>query len=297
MTGVEICLNNYVHVALEGIFVCDPTRKILYANNASQEIFGPAVVSSSTSSGAPTLSSLFCCPEEEQRIFDELQSKGWCRRQCVLALKNFSQKICIEIKGVRCDDAHFVFTINDRTKYENEKNEYRERSIRDSDTKLYNKRYFDTQLQDAICHATEESTGVGILFFDIDNFKGINDSYGHLVADNILSQFAMRVEKRIRKSDILARVGGDEFAVLAMGIRHESDLITTCNTILSELNQPISTSKGDVFITISVGGTIYPTHCTSIDELKEQADIAMYCSKKEKGNSFSIWNESLIDAI
>lgn len=297
MTGVEKCLHNYVHVALEGIVICSLTKKILFMNAAAKKIFGLTEDWDSEPSSAPDFSSFFCCPEVQQRVFDELQEHGECEIPCALAFKNFSQKICIEIKGVRCDDAYLIFTISDRTKYENEKNEYRERSIRDNDTKLYNKRYFDTQLQEAICHATEESTGVGILFFDIDNFKGINDSYGHLVADNILLQFAMRVEKRIRKSDILARVGGDEFAVLAMGIRHESDLITTFNNIFSELNQPISTPKGDVFITISVGGTIYPTHCTSIDELKEQADIAMYCSKKENGNSFCIWNESLTDAI
>lgn len=297
MTGVENCLHNYVHIAPEGIVICDLNGKILFANNTAQEIFGTAMTSSSSTSGLPNFYSYFCCPDEQQRILEELEVEGSCKYPCVLAFKNFSHKICIEIKGIKCDETHFVFTINDRTKFENEKNIHIERSIRDDDTGLYNKRHFSALMQEAICHATEASTGFGILFFDIDNFKGINDSYGHMIADKILLQLSKRVEKSIRKSDILARVGGDEFAILAIDIRNENDLITTCNNIFTELKQPINTPKGDVFLTISVGGTIYPTHCTSTDELKDQADLAMYYSKEKEGNSLSIWNKSLANAI
>lgn len=296
MIPPPLLLKNYAATAPVGIICCDCSGAIIYANVTAHKILGTTLIKP-TDSTSSSVTDIFWCPLELNVFTKELRKKGNARNICVIAMKNSSKKICVEISGQACNNDFYTLTIIDRTKYENKKNELYELSIRDEDTALYNKRYFNTQLQKTICLKNNSASKFCLLSFDIDNFKKINDTYGHQTADNILRVVATRLKKRIRKSDTLARVGGDEFAILLPDIHREDDLITVCNNIFNEFKKTFSTPKGNLSITISVGGAIYPDHGETADELKHQADIAMYYSKKEYGNSLSIWNKALSNVI
>lgn len=129
-----------------------------------------------------------------------------------------------------------------------------------------------------------------VIFIDVDRFKTINDWYGHEVGDYILSQVARRIRKNLDEEDVLARLGGDEFGLVIKNFQDRLDVINFSNKILSDLRRPFITKERKIFITVSMGISMYPEHAKTRSMLMKYADIALYKSKAEGKDRQTIYD-------
>jgi diguanylate cyclase (GGDEF)-like protein/PAS domain S-box-containing protein len=150
----------------------------------------------------------------------------------------------------------------------------------DALTGLPNRLLFDERLRHAIQQALRRQEKLAVLFFDLDRFKRINDSLGHQVGDELLEAVAQRLTGRLRKTDTIARRGGDEFTVLAESIETAEDAIEIARDINAQLNQAFTLSNGHELSTgCSIGIALFPEHGDDADTLIQRADAAMYQAK------------------
>jgi diguanylate cyclase (GGDEF)-like protein len=146
-------------------------------------------------------------------------------------------------------------------------------------TGLPNRLLFGDRLRQALLAAQREEHKLALIFFDLDTFKPVNDSYGHAVGDVLLQQVATRLRTTLRASDTLARLGGDEFVVLLPRVSGAGDAKKVAEDILRELNRPFMTEGFTVHISASLGVAVYPDGALDADSLLRCADTAMYEAK------------------
>jgi len=149
----------------------------------------------------------------------------------------------------------------------------------DTLTGLPNRALFDDRLTVAIRAAERDESAFAVLFMDINDFKDVNDTRGHAVGDEILTEFANRLRRAVRKSDTVARIGGDEFTVLLpkVGTRPAAEHVV--EKMLRELTVPVITADGSIPLNVSVGAAFYPQDGESYGTLMHSADMAMYSAK------------------
>lgn len=160
-------------------------------------------------------------------------------------------------------------------------------ALTDPLTGLYNRRYFEVHLQKMLDQAKRNNKQMALLIMDIDHFKDVNDTHGHGVGDEILKEFAVRVQDKLRSFDLVARFGGEEFVAILPDVSED-----VAHTVAERLRASIcddpfkcSTPEGQINISMSVGGTlVQPTSVASIEELLKRADDCLY-EAKEKGRN------------
>ena len=168
-------------------------------------------------------------------------------------------------------------------------------AFHDDLTRLHNRAYLMDRLT-ALIEPAEEGVPDAqccILFLDLDRFKLVNDSLGHRAGDLLLMEVARRLRGTLRATDTLARVGGDEFAVLIEGEDAAARAVDVAEAILAALSRPVSLGKGDVFTGCSVGIAHATGHHMRPEELLRDADIAMYVAKKQGGKAYAIYNADM----
>lgn len=146
-------------------------------------------------------------------------------------------------------------------------------------TDAHSRYYMEKELDILIQLAKSSGGKFGLIYFDLDGFKKVNDSFGHRFGDEYLQKVADRVKSQLRMQDKLARLGGDEFAVLVPLIRNDTDLEEIITRLRSSLNEPIVLEGNSLRSSASFGLAIYPEDGTTRDELLDIADAAMYSSK------------------
>lgn len=131
-----------------------------------------------------------------------------------------------------------------------------------------------------------ERTGgkVACLYFDLDKFKPINDTYGHLVGDYVLVEVAKRLTKTARKVDCVARIGGDEFVIIITQIETAEQVQIALQRFINAIYKPILSKQQTFQIDASIGYAIYPDEATNLDALLSKADERMYIHKREKAS-------------
>jgi diguanylate cyclase (GGDEF)-like protein len=162
----------------------------------------------------------------------------------------------------------------------------------DSLTGLLNRRAFYTQFSLAL-RGVGRLGSVALMFVDLDGFKQINDQFGHDVGDELLKEVSKRLRKSLRKVDLLARVGGDEFTIALTHVEEVRSIVTVANKILQSLSSPIQLSKRSVFISCSIGIALAQDERVSIDTVIKQADTALYDAKGAGKNQFKFFTPAL----
>jgi diguanylate cyclase (GGDEF)-like protein len=132
-----------------------------------------------------------------------------------------------------------------------------------------------------------------LAFLDVDNFKHINDYYGHSIGDALLVEMAKRLGMDLRESDILSRISGDEFMLLLNPIQSEAEVAEYVHFILQRLKAPFFIDESEIFASTSIGVSLYPEHGKSYDELRQNADIAMYRVKNGAKGGAAFFNASM----
>jgi len=160
-------------------------------------------------------------------------------------------------------------------------------------TGLPNRTLFMDRLELALPQAKRRNQRVGVMFLDIDRFKLINDTYGHLEGDKLLKEFAQRTRNCLRSGDTLARQGGDEFTVLLPDISNTEDVTMIARKMLAELKLPFTVADKDFIATVSIGIAIYPEDGETPEDLIRNADLAMYQTKSQGKNGYLEFTSSM----
>ncbi len=193
----------------------------------------------------------------------------------------------------------------DITGRRNAEEQIRSLAYYDGLTGLPNRTFYKEILSRALTIAQRYRRNLATLFVDLDAFKRINDTLGHDAGDHLLQEVATRLTNGVRKSDSVARsdkeealdavsrLGGDEFIVLLNELSRTEDAAIAANRILADLSQPFKLSGQEVFITASIGISVYPSDGTDADSLLKAADIAMYHAKNQGKNNFQFYAESM----
>jgi diguanylate cyclase (GGDEF)-like protein len=127
---------------------------------------------------------------------------------------------------------------------------------------------------------------LALLFIDLDGFKPINDAHGHDAGDAVLETLGRRLQAVLRGSDTAARIGGDEFVILAEGTHGRDDAVLIAEKVLQEINSPITWHGSPLGVGASIGIALYPQHAQDADTLLTSADNAMYSAKQRGKNQW-----------
>jgi diguanylate cyclase (GGDEF)-like protein/PAS domain S-box-containing protein len=165
---------------------------------------------------------------------------------------------------------------------------FEHQAYHDSLTDLPNRLLFEDRLSIALAQAKRMESMVAVLFIDLDRLKAINDTLGHGVGDEVLRVISRRLRGCVRAADTLARVGGDEFTLVASNIRHEEDAVRIARVLLQKANEPIAVNGRELFVRASIGIAIYPHDGQDAGRLLAAADEAMYRCKKMGGNAWQL---------
>jgi diguanylate cyclase (GGDEF)-like protein/PAS domain S-box-containing protein len=159
-------------------------------------------------------------------------------------------------------------------------------------TDLPNRSLFQDRLGLALIQAKRNKTELAVMFIDLDRFKLVNDTLGHLKGDELLQQVARRLKRCLRAGDTLARQGGDEFTVVLPDLHQHDDARVVAEKFIHSLEQPFDLDGHTVHISASIGIAVYPAQGATLDELLRNADTAMYQVKREGKNGLAFFDES-----
>ncbi|MFC3149655.1 diguanylate cyclase domain-containing protein [Litoribrevibacter euphylliae] len=155
-------------------------------------------------------------------------------------------------------------------------------------TKLPNRSLFEEIANKTIARAKREHGGFSLLFVDLDKFKPVNDQYSHSTGDEVLIQCAERLQQRLRQTDTVARIGGDEFLILLENTRNISDARVIATQIIESISQVFEVQELQIRIGCSIGVAVYPLHGATIKELVLASDQAMYAVKASGRGAISV---------
>lgn len=161
-------------------------------------------------------------------------------------------------------------------------------AMHDTLTGLPNRRLLIDRLTLAIAHARRKKCTTTIVYLDLDGFKQINDSHGHLAGDTLLKIVADRLVAAVRQEDTVARFGGDEFVIVLWELNDADGAAALVSKLLMAVSQPYTINGETIHITASAGVSIYPTHSKDIETLINRADAALYESKYIGRNGYRI---------
>ncbi|QYF95573.1 EAL domain-containing protein [Massilia sp. PAMC28688] len=162
-------------------------------------------------------------------------------------------------------------------------------------TDLPNRMLFKDRLGLAVIQAKRKAAELAVMFIDLDRFKLVNDTLGHVKGDELLQQVAMRLKQCLRRGDTLARQGGDEFTIVLPELRDRTDASAIAEKFLECLHQSFDLDGHEVHISASIGIAVYPVDGETIDELLRHADIAMYQVKALGKNGHAFYHNSMLD--
>ena len=247
-------------------------------------------------------------PEDIDRVLNALNDALEGLREYHLRYRMIhldGHQIWVEDKGAVVEKnangkpLRMIGAISDVTEEVTAQNKIQELIYFDPLTKLPNRHYIRDRIQRAIGEAGRTSVYSGLMYLDLDEFKAVNDTYGHHIGDNLLKEFGGRIQSAIRPSDMIARIGGDEYLILFERLSTTSE---GAKTVLEEAIKRILVSLSDEFdlgnmirvrASASMGVVVFGGDDSQFDEVLKYADIAMYAAKEDPASVYKFFDESL----
>jgi diguanylate cyclase (GGDEF)-like protein len=172
-----------------------------------------------------------------------------------------------------------------------------QQALTDELTRLPNRRHLSDHLSQSLAAASCDHSMLALLYIDLDGFKLVNDSLGHVAGDVLLVQVAERLGSRLRKSDALARIGGDEFTAVLKGLRKKGEARTVAENLLQALALPFHIEGQEITIGASIGISTFPDLANDEIDLLQQADNAMYSAKRSGKNHVAFFTQDLGNSV
>jgi diguanylate cyclase (GGDEF)-like protein/PAS domain S-box-containing protein len=182
---------------------------------------------------------------------------------------------------------------HDITARKKSENTNRTMAITDSLTGLANRAQFEQRLLQSIELAKRENKPLALMMLDLDKFKPVNDTYGHPVGDVVLRAVATTLTKLTRETDVVARFGGDEFAILVVHPEGKVGVVQSAQRIINEIRKPMLVEGHDITIGISIGISLYPEDANTESELIKNSDLALYEVKEQGRGSFLFYQPKM----
>ncbi|WP_255210574.1 sensor domain-containing diguanylate cyclase [Methylogaea oryzae] len=272
----------------DGILITDPAMRIVSANRAlcgmtgydEEELKGKT---------PKILQSGYTTAKQYQDMRHSLQENGHWQGDIVDRMKNGTllpvRASISAVKDAAGQISHYVAILSDISERKAEEEQLRHLAHHDTLTGLPNRVLFNDRITQAIKHAARHRRRFAVLFFDLNDFKPVNDRYGHEVGDKLLQEVAARLSMNVRGADTVTRLGGDEFVILLDEISDRQSVDNVLKKTVDSICAPCRIDGHDITIGVSAGVSIYPDDGIDAPSLVHHADTAMYRSKKNKGRS------------
>lgn len=242
--------------------------------------------------GAPSLGDTQ--PQDEiQRLQRRLARATSARKEAERLLEQKSLELYELNRNLAHLNANLEQRVHDRTlEVDRERHRAQEQAYRDPLTGLANRLMFHKHLQESTCHA-EAAASVTALYLDLDGFKAVNDTLGHPVGDELLRAVAARLLDCVCESDLVARVGGDEFVIVRLEPPQANAGVDLSERLIRAIQVPFSIQSHQVFIGTSIGIATAPTAAVMPDALLRDADVALYVAKAEGRGTWRIFQPEM----
>ena len=288
-----------IESSINGVFIIDhiaPGRPVIYANPAFERITGYS--RSDTLGHEPW----FLQESEENRV--ELQAVRLALKEqhaCRTTLRGrrkdgslvWNELNLAPVRDESGQVSHYAGILNDITDAKNYEQELAHQANYDSLTGLANRNLLADRIAGACARAERYSTIAAVVLINLDNFKLINDTLGHSAGDAVLRSIARRLEKDLRASDTLARLGGDTFVIVLNDQAGEDSVSVQMKRVLDMLAQPFTIASQDVFITASMGVALFPQDARDAESLVKSAELAMYRGREEGRGGFRLFTAEM----
>jgi diguanylate cyclase (GGDEF)-like protein/PAS domain S-box-containing protein len=275
----------------ESVMITDAKNKIIFVNPAFSKITGYDR-SDVLGQNPDILSAKRHTPEFHDKFWLEINNGGRWEGEVINAKKDGSSYhqwlSVVVLRDKKEKVANYVAVFSDITKRKEAEQILTRQAHYDLLTQLPNRRFLEERFQKAIARANRTKKKVAFLFLDIDDFKPVNDEFGHLAGDTVLKEVAKRLSNSIRETDCIGRLGGDEFAAILEDVHSKDDTINVAHKMLRALEQPFQIKNLSYKIGVSIGIAIYPDHTKAFRSLIMLADSAMYDAKKAGGHNYKI---------
>ncbi len=280
----------------EGIVVTDDQTRILRVNTAFQRITG--YPSHEVIGRKP---SLLSSGRHDARFYSRMwkavvqeghwQGEIWNRRKCGDIYPEW-----LSLSVVYNDDgsvSNYVGIFSDITQKKAAEDRIHYMAHHDTLTGLINRPRFNMELRDAIEHAADCQVELAVLYVDLDHFKKVNDTLGHPVGDELLKIIATRLKDMLRDTDVVCRIGGDEFIVLLRDIKKTDYVGKVAHNLINALSHPIELAQRELFVGASIGIALYPADAESADELIKNADTALFQAKQRGRHTYQFYSQDM----
>ena len=208
----------------------------------------------------------------------------------------YEQKTISPLRDAAGNITHFVSTGRDITDRINVQERLHRLENLDPVTELPNRAFFRDRLRRAIAKATGTETAAAVLFLDIDRFKTVNDGFGHPAGDSVLQQIGRRVRDTLRDGDLVARIGGDEFAVVLADLKREQ-VERVAQKLAHAFDRTFEVDGKQVALGVSIGAALFPDDGADCESLMKGADAAVHRAKEEGGNSYRFFTAEMSDGL
>ncbi|MCG7533771.1 EAL domain-containing protein [Pseudoalteromonas sp. OOF1S-7] len=288
-------LGKAVEFSGTGVLITNDRFKIEYVNPKMLEMTG---YNEAHFIGSPLLGIV---SKEMAIIIDDidfdLRSRNYWRGDTLLqGVSNEQIWVSLSISPIREESGRissYVASAQDISFVKESQRKMEELAYFDTLTGLANRTFFRMQLRKSMALAERGHYAFALFYFDLDEFKRINDTLGHDAGDRLLVEVADRLKQRLRAEDTIARLGGDEFAVLLSGIESRENAMDVAYTIQRTLAKPIRLGNNEVIVSASIGITLAPFDSKEEEQLLKHADLAMYEAKAKGRNTFHFYSQEL----
>ena len=279
----------------EGILITDVHKKIISVNTAFEMVTGYKVDEVIGYSPGILQSGLHDKTFYKQmwdsiRAHDVWEGEIWNRRKTGEIYPEWISIFAIRDELGNITNYCGVFT--DLSERKTIEDELKKQQLQDHLTDISNRHSFMERMN-VLLNSSEKHSKHAVFFLNLDRFKQVNETLGHLTGDQLLVEVASRIKSLLKNKDILARYGGDEFVFTVTNIRTPREAAIFANTVIKKIEEPINIDNNELFVSTSVGISIYPEDGTTVEQLIMRADKAMAYSKENDRTGFSFYFDEL----
>lgn len=285
-----------LHSTASAIMIIDLEGRIEWVNEAFEVISGfPAPEALQR---MPAFLEPPNCRQTFLDMIEQCRQKGnaWKGEQDLVKRSGEILNVRLTLTPIHASDgniSHFIATFEDTTEHKRAQARMRYLAEHDQLTNLWNRKSFINCLEEAIQRQSTVGGRIAVFFLDLDRFKDTNDTLGHLVGDRMLLEIAQRLKANLQTPDTLARFGGDEFVMFVENVPDNDSIDFAVNRILQSFARPIEVDGRAIFVTASIGVTVFPDDGRTAEDLLRNADLAMYRAKAEGRRGYRYYDQLL----